>query len=135
MDSVISRERTPSFRYKLVRLLALVVAVLAVPMFLVVIGALVAGERVTFDGRALTFEPAANLVTTVAALVELALAIPIYRAITQRRRAGLLALLFAQVGVIMQKAFTAFTDGSWGNVCVSAIWLGILISIRDELDQ
>lgn len=134
-DRVEPRERTPSARYKLVRLLALVVAVLSVPLLMTVVGALLAGEALTFDGRVLTYEPAANMVTTIGALVELALAIPIYRAIKQRRRAGLLALLFAQAGVIMQKSYAAFTSGGWGSVFASLVWLGILISIWDELDQ
>lgn len=134
MDSVVPRERgaltaVPSFRYKMVRFMSGVAAFFSVPMLAVTVGSLWTGGVQPFvngDG---------GIVGAVSVVVELLLAIPVYRAIKQRRRAGLLALLFAQAGVIMQKGYQALTTGSWAGVLFSLVWLGILFSIKDELDQ
>jgi hypothetical protein len=127
-DTMEYQERTPSFRYKVVRFLAGVGAFFSVPALAIALIALITGNASAAIAQA-------GVLKTVGPFVEMALAIPIYRAVKQRRRSGLLGLLFAQVGVIMQKGFAAFGNGGWASVFFSVVWLGILISIWDELDQ
>jgi hypothetical protein len=120
--------RPPSLRYQLVKALAGVAAFFSVPILLTLVGSFVAPATFTrtVDGGPLAM---------VGAFVELALAIPVYRAVKRRRRGGLMALLFAQAGVIIQKGVAAFASGAWTGVLLSLVWFAILLSIRDELDQ
>lgn len=45
------------------------------------------------------------------------------------------ALLFAPVGVIMQTTNLAFSGLPWFDLIPSLLGLGLLLSMRDELDQ
>ncbi len=124
----------PSFRYKLVKFLSAVGALFSVPGMITLIAAAVTTPQVVFG-------TISSVLAFFGSFVQMALAIPVYRAIKQRRRAGFMALLFAQGGTIIQSIYLALVEGPHdrgtqpASIFLSLIWLGILISIKDELDQ